>query len=219
MSRKSKIRVGVIDFGAGNLKSVANAILHLEAIPVVSNSTTELASCDSLILPGVGAFKHGIEAIKEANLFSFLQDVPNTGKKLLGICLGMQMLTEASSEFGETEGLGILPGRVDPLGSNPTSRSFRLPNVGWLTLERTGRHVSPLCDSVLAEIKPDTRFYFIHSYAVTTAASASAASSRYEGQCFSSVISADNILGVQFHPEKSGKAGLKMLNNFITGGA
>lgn len=207
-------QIGIIDYGVGNIRSVANAIRAVGANARVSSDHTELANCDRLILPGVGAFAHGMAALRERGLVDFLHDQAGRGKPLLGICLGMQMLAEFSTEFGHTQGLGLVAGGVDKLRA-PAGHSgdFRLPNVGWLELQQTGR-ASELAAELLDPVQPGSRFYFIHSFCAAAESDYAAASANYLGCRFAAVIGRGSVVGTQFHPEKSGHAGLQMLKNF-----
>lgn len=209
------IRVGVVDYGVGNLRSVANALIAVGAEPCVSSDRQELSVCDRIILPGVGAFPHGRKALETAGLDGFLQDVVAGGMELLGICLGMQMLVDASSEFTETAGLGLIPGRVASFQPTGKGSALRLPHVGWApAIRRQG--AEGLITRLFDDIDKTALFYFIHSYAVMEDNPAVAAVSTYEDQSFGSVIAAGNVVGTQFHPEKSGSVGLRLLKNFVS---
>ena len=208
-------RIGIVNYGVGNIRSVANALNAIGVKPVISAEHGELASCDRLILPGVGAFAHGMRALQERDLVGFLRDQASEGKPLLGICLGMQLLTAFSTEFGYTEGLGLIEGGVDKMRApGDTDVDFRLPNVGWLELVQTGK-ASGLAAQMLDPVMPGSRFYFIHSYARDTETNQTSAVTAYLGTRFASMVSHGSVIGTQFHPEKSGPEGLKMLKNFI----
>ena len=207
--------VGIINYGVGNLRSVANAVSEIGATPVVSADIAELRACNRLILPGVGAFPHGMEALQQAGLVEFLCDVGESQTPLLGICLGMQLLTELSTEFGETKGLGLLPGAVTQMAAPENGEKLRLPNVGWLKVKRHPELESKLMKLVFEGIDADASFYFIHSFAVAADNPVAAGTSTYEHIRFASVIARENVIGMQFHPEKSGATGLRMLENFI----
>ena len=213
----SQAKVGILDYGVGNLRSVANAVEHVGAIAVISSDVVDLDDCSHLILPGVGAFPHGIASLKKNNLDQFLKSFVASGRPCLGICLGMQLLMEYSSEFEHTEGLGLLSGSVDALSAlapNPDA-IYRFPNVGWRPVEvyETG---DPLIAQIFADLTPDDEFYFVHSYAISHKCGAMVAQSRYYDIPFASAVAKRNLVGTQFHPEKSGVAGLKMLSNFIS---
>lgn len=205
---------GIIDYGAGNVRSVFNAVKAVGGDPVVSASPDALSECDRLILPGVGAFAHGIAELKSRALDKLVRNAANGGKPLLGICLGMQMLTQRSLEFGETEGLGLADGDVSIIQPTKPDQLLRLPHVAWKTLTRTSRQADWLFDG----INQDARFYFIHSYAVSATSAHVVAKADHDGSSFGAVLSMDNVVGTQFHPEKSGPQGLKMLQNFLLKG-
>lgn len=208
-------RIGIVDYGVGNIKSVANALNAVDAKPVVSSDCDELAGCDRLILPGVGAFAHGMSSLAERGLVDFLRDQVASGKPLLGICLGMQMLAQFSTEFGLTEGLGLISGGVDEMRppNDAAKVNFRLPNVGWLELSMTGRS-SELAQQLLEPMTPGSRFYFIHSFCAEATNDQTAAPADYLGMRFAAIVGHGSVVGTQFHPEKSGPEGLKMLRNF-----
>lgn len=209
-------RIGIFDYGVGNLRSVANAIAHIGAEPVVSSDPAVLSGCDRAILPGVGAFAHGMAALQERALIEAVGHFSRAGKPLLGICLGMQMLGESSSEFGHTPGLGLIEGRAErlapPDGALAAER-WRLPNVGWLPVRLTGTG-GGLAERLVARIARTDRFYFVHSYALPALASTTLATSCYCGAVFAAIVARDSIVGTQFHPEKSGPAGLAFLKHF-----
>jgi imidazole glycerol-phosphate synthase subunit HisH len=211
-------KVGIIDYGVGNLKSVANALLEIGVSPIVSADSESLLSCSHVILPGVGAFQHGMEALRARKLDLVVQQVAARGTPILGICLGMQMLMEFSSEFGRSAGLGLIPGEVRrftrPEAAIASDEVLRLPNVGWLSI-KASNNINGLARRLLDGMSDDAKFYFIHSYCADSSGPAVAATSSYQGIDFSAVISQGNIAGTQFHPEKSGVHGLSMLRNFV----
>ncbi|KQX19535.1 MULTISPECIES: imidazole glycerol phosphate synthase subunit HisH [unclassified Sphingomonas] len=207
--------VGIIDYGVGNLRSIANALRAVGARHILSASPAELLGCDRLILPGVGAFAHGMDALKQRGLDGFIRDRAELGTPLLGICLGMQLLLESSSEFGTTQGLGLLPSAVDRIGATSADgEKRRLPNVNWLPLDLT-LPPAGLARRLLADMPAAARFYFVHSYCAPAASPATAATARYQGIDFAAVVAQDNIVGTQFHPEKSGADGLRILSHFV----
>lgn len=210
--------VGIVDYGVGNLRSVANAVNHIGGKAEVSDDPTVLRECSHLILPGVGAFPHGIKALQDSKLDLFLKDYVASGRPCLGICLGMQLLMDYSTEFKKTAGLGFLPGSVEALNAlgKGVDAAVRLPSVGWLQLQRIATQ-SKCANHMFDGISADDKFYFVHSFAVGPDCPAAVAHSIYCGIQFTSAVAKDNLVGTQFHPEKSGVAGLKMLRNFITG--
>lgn len=196
-------RIAIIDYGLGNLRSVMRGLEKAGARPVITGDANEIAAADGLVLPGVGAFREGMDQLGP------VRDVvtESAGKvPLLGICLGMQMLMETSEEHGLHQGLGLVPGTVRRFPKKP---GFKVPHMGWnsLSLEKPD---NPL----LAGIRPDESVYFVHSYYADTAPAYMLTSTEYICPFASSVCNG-TVYGVQFHPEKSGAAGLRMLSNFI----
>jgi glutamine amidotransferase len=205
--------VAIIDYGLGNVRSVANAILSQGADPYLTKDHQEILNADGLILPGVGAFPHGMSQLNKYGLTKIIDLYVSTGKPLLGICLGMQMLLSKGEEFQLTNGLGLIEGVVTSMASNKYLTG-RLPHVGWSKLSL------PMVDhwdrTILDKIKNFEEMYFVHSYmAVPTEQKHILATTQYQGIEFCSVIKKDNIYGCQFHPEKSGPEGLKIISNFI----
>ncbi|MDW8479725.1 MAG: imidazole glycerol phosphate synthase subunit HisH [Xanthomonadales bacterium] len=194
------IRVAVIDPGRGNLGSVCYALERLGARPLVVREPAALAGCERWILPGVGAAGPAMAALAARGLLAALRDPP---VPLLGICLGMQLLFESSAE-GETPCLGLLPGRVEAL---PAAPGLRVPHMGWNGLEDLVPH--PL----LAGVAPGDQVYFVHSYAAPPGPH-TIARCRH-GVAFSAAVARGPLLGLQFHPERSGPVGARILANFL----
>lgn len=203
--------VGILDYGVGNLKSVYNAVLQVGGEAIISNDTQILVRCDRIIVPGVGAFSHAMNQLKFFELIPFLDQYIQSGKPVLGICLGMQMFTQKSYEFGETNGLGYVPGEIRLLQKKSESQTLRLPHVGWQALNIIDDNVNILCNG----IDQNSKFYFIHSFALQDINKSVCCLSLYEGIQFASIIMKDNVIGTQFHPERSGKQGLNLINNFL----
>ncbi|MDZ7694667.1 MAG: imidazole glycerol phosphate synthase subunit HisH [Balneolaceae bacterium] len=192
--------IAIINYKAGNLASVSNALDRLGAEFVITNDTDKLETADAVIFPGVGHAYSAMASLRENNLHSWLKE---TQKPVLGICLGMQLLYE-SSEEGDTEGLGIIPGRLKKFDS----RKGKVPHMGWNTFQSVDKH--PL----LRGISTDFYFYYVHSYYAPVNKYTLA---ECEYTCpFASVVGRDNYVGVQFHPEKSGDVGSMLLQNFLT---
>ena len=192
--------IGIVDYGLGNLRSVQKALEAVGAAACISGEKAVLDGCDKLILPGVGAFGAGMEQLSARGLDTYLRGRAKD-TKMLGICLGMQLLLEASSEEGEHAGLGFIRGRCDRFTQG------KIPQIGWNEVRALQ---TPLFDG----IAEGTRFYFVHSDRAACGAENTAAETDYYG-AYPSAIFAGNVYGVQFHPEKSGSAGLKLLRNFV----
>jgi glutamine amidotransferase len=197
--------IGIVDYGMGNLRSVWNA-LDSQAIPARIVATAEdLGQAERLIIPGVGAFAHAMRQLNDRGLVAPIRARAAAGVPLLGICLGMQLLVSLGTETETTEGLDLIPGRADLLPVEPPQR---LPHVGWNAITLAGRH--PLFDGV----RGSADFYFVHSFAVETADPHHLLARTEYGRPFASAIGRDNVVGVQFHPEKSQTNGLRILENF-----
>jgi glutamine amidotransferase len=191
--------IAIADYGMGNRRSVEKALAHVGA---ESKITTDVSDASAIILPGVGAFPEAMRHLERSGLGEQLKERAQAGVPLLGICLGMQLLFESSTEHEGAEGLGILPGTVTAL------HSPRLPHIGWnlVTFER---------DSALTEGLGDAAaFYHVHSFACRPADPADVVGTSEYGERFVSVVERDNVMASQFHPEKSSRDGLRMLRNF-----
>ncbi|MGC1615511.1 MAG: imidazole glycerol phosphate synthase subunit HisH [Candidatus Acidiferrum sp.] len=197
------MRVTLIDYGAGNVTSVERALQRLGAHARRSSSPESIANAEAIILPGVGHYSALVRALDQQNFRAALIDALHRGVPFLGICLGLQALFKSSEEAPELQGLNLLPGRVCALPS-----SVKLPHMGWNQL--AFRQESRL----LAGIEPDSYFYFAHSFAATDSDFSPSATCTY-GTQFAAVIEHKNIHAVQFHPEKSGEAGARVLLNFL----
>ncbi len=195
--------VAIIDYGVGNLRSVEKAFAAMGCDAVVSSDESLLRSAERLVLPGVGAFAACMRELSARGFDELVRERVKEGTPLLGVCVGMQMLFEESEEFGETLGLGLLKGRVRrfPL-------DFVVPQVGWNQVRQ--RAIHPL----LADIQDNAFFYFVHSYFCEADDRAVVIGESDYGAPFPSVVAQGNICGVQFHPEKSQSAGLRLLANF-----
>jgi len=197
--------IGIVDYGMGNLFSVSKALERLGAEYFISADKDKLLAADALLLPGVGSFRDAMERLPVETIKEFVA----SGKPLLGICLGMQLLFERSEENGPTEGLGLLPGSVRRFpGKTPEGQTYKVPHMGWNRLEFVQE--SPL----LRNLEEDF-VYFVHSYYVDADNSdVLLAKANYHEQV-SAVVGRDNIFGMQFHPEKSSKLGMALLANFL----
>jgi imidazole glycerol-phosphate synthase subunit HisH len=201
-------RVGIVDYGMGNLDSVARAVEECGATPVVSGEPGDFATVSRIILPGVGAFPDAMRALRQRSLDIALgEQVLERHIPLLGICLGMQLLAARGFEMGTTEGLGWIPGEVRRL--EPSAQDTRIPHIGWneVFFESTTR--------LFRGIAPGRDFYFVHSYHFLPADGATVlARTPYAGG-FIAAVQQELIFGVQFHPEKSQRAGFQLLRNFL----
>lgn len=210
------IRVTVTDYGMGNLLSVERALQHCGAAVEITSTPSRILAADRVILPGVGAFSAGMAALNQTGLGPALRAVAEAGTPLLGICLGMQMLMDESEEFGLTPGLGLVPGRVIEIpGRTVEGSPLKRPHIGWNEL-RPSTPSHDWSDSLLATVEPGTAGYFVHSFmAVPDSIKDRLANCLYGGHSITAAIKHANITGCQFHPEKSGEAGLKMLKSFL----
>lgn len=194
--------IAIIDYGAGNLFSVKNALDFLKIENCVAKDPETIRQADAMILPGVGAFPDAMEMLKRKGMVSVICE--EAGKKpLLGICLGMQLLFESSSEFGITKGLGLIPGKVIKIDSH----GLKIPHMGWNDLK-----VLHPC-AVTEEMAEDTYVYFVHSFRADTEEENISCYTEY-GERIPALVHRGFVYGAQYHPEKSGEAGLKMLKNF-----
>jgi glutamine amidotransferase len=196
-------QIAIIDYGIGNVKSIQNALLSVGANTILTNREEEIMAADGLILPGVGSFPKGMNNLREHKLDSVIRKFRDSEKPLLGICLGMQLLMEEGTEFGITKGLGLIKGRVEKLEDT----TQKLPHIAW-------SHI--LVHENKKELIPSTGpFYFVHSYVVTPYLKENIlATSYYGGKEFCAAVIERNVMGVQFHPEKSGEKGLNLLRTF-----
>jgi imidazole glycerol-phosphate synthase subunit HisH len=202
-------RVGIVDYAVSNLTSVRQAFRHLGAEAEVTRDPGRLGGFTHLVLPGVGSFATGMANLQSAGLVEPIRDWAAEGRPLIGLCLGMQLLSEEGEEFGPTAGLGLIPGRV--VRMKPADRSLRLPHVGWNEVERRGE------SRLLAGLGEAPAFYFVHSFCYADPDADYVTGCCEYGGPQVAVIERENICGAQFHPEKSQKAGLSLLANFVAG--
>ncbi|BFK80560.1 imidazole glycerol phosphate synthase subunit HisH [Clostridium baratii] len=197
--------IGIVDYGMGNLKSICNALESINEEYLISAYKYDLRKCSGLILPGVGSFKEGMFNLRKDGLYSVVKEVEGTGKPLLGICLGMQLLFEKGYEGEETKGIGLLKGKVIKMDEE----EFRVPNIGWNSLNINKD------DKLVKGLKEESYMYYVHSYYADEYNEEDlVASSDYYGLNIPGIVRRGNIIGVQFHPEKSGEEGIKLLKNF-----
>ena len=200
--------VAIIDYGLGNLRSVAGAVERLGFSATVTGAAAEIAAADKLILPGVGAFGDGMANLRSRGLDQVLgNEVQSRRKPILGICLGCQLVAREGEEFGRHDGLGWIDATVRRLA--PSDASLRVPHVGWDELVQTA--ASPL----FVDVPPDALFYYTHSFKVEPAQADVVVGTCNYGGAFASVLQSGNIYATQFHPEKSQQHGLTLLKNFL----
>lgn len=202
----SALEVTLVDYGAGNLPSVERALRKLGAEPQLAAEPTGLAGGSAIVLPGVGHFGALMRTLNERRLLAPLREAISNGVPFLGICLGLQALFAGSDEDPRQGGLGVLPGRVQPLPA-----TVKLPHMGWNQVRR----VRP--SALLRGVSGDAYFYFAHSYAALDAGDATVALCDH-GVPFVAALERENVFAVQFHPEKSGAAGAQVLRNFVAFG-
>lgn len=207
--------VAIVDYGAGNLFSIGRALETCGGIPLISDEPDDIRRAGRVILPGVGAFGDGMARLAETGMAEAICEAVRTGSQLLGVCLGMQMLFESSEEFGAHEGLGLISGKVRSLPRvGVDGVPHKIPNIGWRALREavSGRWK----DTVFGEMKSDAEMYFVHSFAADPADPADLmATYDLGGHPICAAVQRDNIAGCQFHPERSGRAGLLLIERFL----
>ena len=194
--------IAIIDYGMGNLRSVQKAFEYLGYEAVITDCPEIISAASHVILPGVGAFEDAMNRIQETHLDNALYEAAGAGKPVLGICLGMQMMFEHSDENGRFDGLGLFPGTITRL----EDRGLKIPHMGWNTLKTR--------DCPLFDAGDDPCVYFVHSYCMADVSDEWTAATCTYGQTFTAAICRGNVMATQFHPEKSGEAGLRMLKRF-----
>ncbi|MSN95600.1 imidazole glycerol phosphate synthase subunit HisH [Campylobacter sp. FMV-PI01] len=199
------MKIGVIDYGAGNLKSVVNAFEFCGVKVEIIKDGSLLLKCDKIVLPGVGAFKKAIELLRKDDLDLAIKEFISQKKPFLGICLGMQLLFERGFEFGVVDGLGVLKGDIVKFDC----QNLKIPHVGWNTLNFKKN------SDILNEIKSPTYLYFTHSFHVKNCDENDILATTFYGYDFVSAVSKDNVFAFQPHPEKSHEAGLRIIKNFM----
>ena len=198
------ISVVIVDYGAGNLRSVVNALRILDCTPLLSSSPEDISRADAVVLPGVGAAG---AAMKELGLKGLIEPIKrhvSSGKPLLGVCLGLQLLLTDTEEGGLAPCMGLLPGRVKKL-----SGSVKIPHMGWNQVKQVRPH------RIFSGVPDNSNFYFVHSYYAEPAEESVVSGTTDYGLTFCSVLTSGNLVATQFHPEKSGVLGLKLYSNFV----
>ncbi len=204
--------IAIVDYGHGNLFSIDQALRKLGVEPYISSDPDTLLTAERVILPGVGAFAPAMDDLRSSDLYDAVLEVANKEVPLLGICLGMQLLAEASEEFGYHNGLGLIPGTVRRLPKgHGGADDVRIPNVGWRNIRTTGT------DPQLAEIVHDKMVYFVHSFGLYADDKKHvSATCNVNGADIAVAVRRNNVMGFQFHPEKSGSVGLELIRRFLT---
>ena len=204
--RRETKMIAIIDYGSGNLRSVYNAFRYIGADVKVCESASELDAAEKIILPGVGSSKDAMEGLAKRGYIEKLLSNIEKGKPFLGICLGLQMLFDSSEESGGCECLGLVPGEVKLF---PSEKGVKVPQIGWNTVKFTGKDCP-----IFKGINDETYFYFVHSYYCRSDEPGHVAGVTSYGVDYTSALWKDNMFAVQFHPERSQKNGLKILENF-----
>ncbi len=202
--------IAIVDYGVGNLFSLKSSLEYLGVPCVVTGKESALRQADKIILPGVGAFGDAMLRLQATNLVPTLDTLVREGRPLMGICLGMQLLFERGMEYGEWKGLGYLPGVVEPLTPD-LPEGFKVPHIGWNALR-----VQDIDEPLLRYVREGDHVYYVHSFYVKGCGDAAKAFSEY-GVWVPGVVRRRNVVGTQFHPEKSGAVGLSMLKAFAEG--
>lgn len=214
----STSQVVVVDYGMGNVLSVCRAIEHCGGTARLTAITADIAAADRLVLPGVGAFGDCMKALTDRGLIEPVLRFVATGRPFLGICVGMQILHDFGEEFGGAPGLGLIPGRVSQISTAKNDGSLRkIPHIGWTSVTPpSDTNAGRWSDTIFAGIEPGTPLYFVHSFsAAPSNAAHRLAIADYQGFAVTAAVQRDNITGTQFHPEKSGEAGLSLFTAFL----
>ncbi|NQY23167.1 MAG: imidazole glycerol phosphate synthase subunit HisH [Campylobacteraceae bacterium] len=206
------MKIVIIDYDVGNVRSMINALKKVGIEPILSNKEDDIISADGVILPGVGAFSHGMANLNKYNLVNIIKKYTNSNKPFIGICLGMQMLLDESEEFTNTKGLGLISGKVIKLPTQNINYE-KLPHVSWNEIKEKKIKWT---NTILNKIEQQSDMYFVHSFiANLDNENEILSTTQYSDYEFCSSIKKGNIFGCQFHPEKSGEIGLKIIKNFI----
>lgn len=213
----NKPLVGIVDYGLGNLFSIERALKHIGARPVITDQGDSILSCSRIILPGVGAFPDAMRGLEERNLTAVIKEAVNRRIPLLGICLGMQLLMSRGEEFGDSLGFDFIKGKAVRFQEPKTREDyFKIPHIGWNSLRFPDKGKGSWEKTILEGLEEGAFMYFVHSYIVVPDdPSCVVAMTEYGEDKFCSVISSGNIAGCQFHPERSGEAGLSIYKRFV----
>ncbi len=213
-------KIVIVDYALGNLFNVKRAVEYVGGDAVISNDKKDIQDADKLILPGVGAFEMGMKQLETKGLLPVIKDAAKSGKYILGICLGMQLLMDQSEEYGQWEGLGLIPGQVVYFDPSTMEERFKLPQIGWNQLiysqDQEIRRNDYWKGTILEGLTSGSQMYFVHSlYVKANNPQHSVAETIYGFNRFCSVVRKDNVMGCQFHPERSADDGLKIIRNFM----
>lgn len=212
---KNNNEIVIIDYQLGNMYSVQHACLNVGLKPIVTSDRNILLKAEAIILPGVGAFGDAMKNLEKLDLINPLKDKVEMGTPLFGVCLGLQLLFEESEEYGISKGLGFINGSVKRFSNSINNKEIKVPNIGWNTINNY--NLEKWNNSPLRSLDQNSYMYFVHSYyAQPTDSEDILALSNYEGFEYCSAVKKDNICAFQFHPEKSGKKGLKIYENIKT---
>lgn len=213
----SASRAVVVDYGMGNVLSVCRALEHCGGNAELSAEPRDVAGAERLVLPGVGAFGDCMNALCERDLVEPIMAFAASGRPLLGICVGMQILLDHGEEFGGSAGLGLIPGSVVKISTRkPDGASRKIPHIGWSAIRPPGSGNDPWKDTLFARTKPNTSFYFVHSFtAAPTDPGHVLAEADYQDFTVTAAVRRDNVTGCQFHPEKSGGAGMHLIKEYL----
>ncbi|MEZ5902353.1 MAG: imidazole glycerol phosphate synthase subunit HisH [Alphaproteobacteria bacterium] len=203
------MHVGIIDYGMGNLASVASALERIGVDSNIVSSASEIDALSHIILPGVGSFKKAMSNLTEGQWVSPIRTAAKSGKSILGICLGMHLLADHGTEHGSTEGIGLISGQINRFEER-NDKDFLIPHVGWNEI-----HITKTEHPIFEKVKDRSDFYFVHSYVFCPQDKSDIAAITPYGENFPSIVIKDNVIGMQFHPEKSGPVGEQVLKNFI----
>ena len=204
--------IAIVDYGMGNLRSVEKALQHVGGDAMITSDPLAIDSADSVVLPGVGAFCAAMSNLDKSGLRESVVNAIEAGKPFLGICLGLQMLFDCSTEMGASAGLGVLSGRVVKFfeeGSVKPDQSLKVPHIGWNALEPSPQ------SRLLSGVRSGERVYFVHSFYPAPADPTLISATTCYGGEFCCAVERDNVAATQFHPEKSGAVGLRILRNFV----
>lgn len=207
----SNLKISIVDYGVGNLRSLIRGLEYFDVDVEITEDSDKIFKSSAIVLPGDGAFAAGMKGLRVRNLTDAVKDFAKSGRPILGICLGAQILLSEGFEFGYNKGLDLIPGKVVKF---PRDLGEKVPHIGWNELKiQRGKSWAK---TILEKVKPKSNVYFIHSYVmVPKKSSYEVAMSKYGKSEFASVIGRGNIWGCQFHPEKSGDVGLLIIRNFI----